>query len=220
VALYDYRMTASSTWDYWTAGTTATVVTYPTTAATVTWNLWTGDATTASVPVITSTSQRAWVTWNGMATNCTPSVPIHHAPASAPPPETEEARVRRLAEAARRKEEWDRREAERKRTEAEAEAKATTLLAEHLDAAQRAQYAADRSFTVVAASGRRYRLRSGWAGNVDGLDERGRAFERLCIHPTVGVPHPDNQLAQKLMLDADEERFRKVAIITPLKLVG
>lgn len=58
----------------------------------------------------------------------------------------------------------------------------------------------------------------GWSGNVEEIDDAGKATVRYCIHPTIGVPHPDNQLAQKLMLEHDEAGFRKVACATPLSV--
>ena len=43
------------------------------------------------------------------------------------------------------------------------------------------------------------------------LDEGGRPAEVYCIHPSEWVPHEDNMLAQKLMLEYDEESFLRIA---------
>jgi hypothetical protein len=108
------------------------------------------------------------------------------------------------------------RRAERKKKEAEAHARAEDLLKQMLSAAQKKEYETAREFTVVTESGKRYKIRHGWAGNVDEIDESGKAAARYCIHPTIGCPHPDNMLAQKLMLETDEKAFLKIANKTRL----
>jgi hypothetical protein len=110
------------------------------------------------------------------------------------------------------RESWERRRAE----EEEAEARAESLLKRHLADGQRAEYEMDRSFHVVTGTGRRYRLRHGWAGNVEEVDAAGKRLRRYCIHPRIGVPCPDNLLAQKLLLEADEPEFHRIANVTPI----
>ena|ERR1017187_5318447 len=97
---------------------------------------------------------------------------------------------------------------------AEADDRATGLLLAHLSPDQREQYEKDRCFEVHIAdkkSVRRYRITQGWAGNVFLVDEQGKKIKKFCIHPTKSVPYADNLLAQKLLLEADEERFLSIA---------
>jgi hypothetical protein len=99
----------------------------------------------------------------------------------------------------------------------EADKRATALLAQFLNEHQRKQFEKDRFFEVLSRCGtRRYRISRGLAGNVTVFDPQGRAVERLCIHTEPNLPLEDNLLAQKLLLEADEEKFRKTANITRL----
>jgi hypothetical protein len=98
-----------------------------------------------------------------------------------------------------------------------ADKRAERLLLQFLSSDQEVQYRASRYFEVLSKDGmRRYRIRRGWAGNVTVIDPKGREVEQLCIHPNVSVPPEDNLLAQKLLLEADEEKFRRTANITRL----
>lgn len=102
-----------------------------------------------------------------------------------------------------------------------ADRKAEELLAEHLAPEQREQYRTNKSFEVVLKArfglgSKRYRINHGWSGNVALLDKDGREVERYCIHHRELIPVPDLLLAQKLMLETDEEQFLKIANRTRL----
>ena len=116
-------------------------------------------------------------------------------------PEVRQARdveiVRLQAEAVKRNEE---NEAAKKRAE--------RLLVEHLTLAQRAAYEKDRFFEVVAAKAR-YRIYHD--GAVRRLGEDGREVAVYCIHPDEAIPAGDLALAKKLLLEADEAAFRRIA---------
>ena len=97
---------------------------------------------------------------------------------------------------------------------AEADDRATGLLLAHLSPDQRKQYEKDQFFEVHVADKkgiRRYRVTHGWAGNVFLVDAQGKKIKKFCIHSTKSVPYADNLLAQKLLLEADEERFLSIA---------
>ena len=124
--------------------------------------------------------------------------------------------IRQIAEgAARRQQEEVQRQAVEARKVAEvAESTAERLLVEHLDEKQLEQFRNHRYFEVILENSRRvYRIKHGWAGNIE-VFEDGRLVETMCIHPRTQVPHSDNLLAQKLLLEADEFRFRQIANIT------
>ena len=69
---------------------------------------------------------------------------------------------------------------------------------------------------VVAGDGATFELEYGWSGNAKELDAKGNRIASYCIHPHDRVPHADNVLAQKLMLEADPAEFRRIANRTPL----
>lgn len=104
-------------------------------------------------------------------------------------------------EAAERREQ---REARRLLAE-RASARAEELLLSCLDEEQRDQLAALDRFSVTAASGRVYWIERGYAGNV-----RSGGY-RYCIHGPVDLPHADQMLMQKLLLETDEQGFLRTA---------
>ncbi len=215
--------TTSSTWTVWNSGsTTATSVTSSTN---VIWPLWvdgTGEGATFTTTNLTGT---VWLQWAGTGSNTT-YIRQHEL--------TEEEILRaaerqrryeserpareaaRIEEAAKADEQWKKQREEK----AAADKRAEELLLRHLDAEQRESYAAEKAFHVVSATGKRYKIRNGWSGNVDEINEAGQAFMRYCIHPKIGVPTPDNMLAQKLMLETREDDFRRIANKTPLQLAN
>lgn len=112
-------------------------------------------------------------------------------------------------------------EAEQQRAQArvqviadEADKKAEALLLAHLDPSQRVTWTRERYFEVRTAGGL-YRLYKGWAGNVALLGEDQKEIRRYCIHPQAGkefrVPHAENLLSQKFMLEIEEAEFLRVA---------
>lgn len=103
----------------------------------------------------------------------------------------------------------------------QADRKAEALLKTMLTADQRCQYESGlRYFDVLTTKDgktRRYRIEHGWAGNVFLMDDNGRPIERFCIHPALKVPVADNLIAQKLLLETDEEKFLSIANKTVLR---
>jgi len=201
--------TTAAVWQVWcgygsgSADTTTTADCYATTASTGVWTVWvtTSDGQTRRV---SSGSTGAW---------------------KAPPPREltpeEKAEVAARQQAARERQaeerrKWEEAEAKRRAEEEAADKRAEELLVAHLDAEQREEYRRDRSFQTRDRHGRRYRIHRAWSGHVTRLDDAGRPVERFCIHPSVRVPLPDNQLLAKLMLETDPETFRKTANVTPM----
>lgn len=94
----------------------------------------------------------------------------------------------------------------------EAEQKARKLLAEWLSPAQLAQYKRKGHFEVTGShSGKRYRIRSDRALNVDELDERDRTVAIWCFGPEEHLPIGDIMLAQKIALETNEYAALEVA---------
>ena len=120
------------------------------------------------------------------------------------------------AEARRREEEYrERQKAEAERYRA-AKDRAEGLLYEHLTDEQRAEIKRHKFFVVKGGkTGRKYRINAdgGLVANVHEIDDRGAVRRRLCAHISHAANAPifDHLLAQKLMLEYQEEEFLKVA---------
>jgi len=109
-------------------------------------------------------------------------------------------------------------EAERERERAEWTARqlrANELLMAVLDESQREDLAHRGAFQLKVlsrdGSTRRYEISRGRTGNVYQLDEAGNRIFKFCAHPKVACPNEDTMLAQKLMLEANEEGFLGIA---------
>jgi hypothetical protein len=119
--------------------------------------------------------------------------------------------------------EADRILAERHQLEADAAARARQAVKERAEkllqsvlTPQQNQELKDKGhFHCRSKTGRTYRIKRGTHGNVKVVNEAGKEIESLCIQPG-GVPEADSMAAQKLMIEADEESFRKIANITRL----
>ncbi len=98
----------------------------------------------------------------------------------------------------------------------EVTARAESLLLSALNPIQAKDFRTTREFTVISKDGKRtYRITYGIAGNVI-LIEKGKPVARYCIYP-IGIPIEDVMLAQKLMLETDEESFIRIANRTPIR---
>lgn len=86
------------------------------------------------------------------------------------------------------------------------------LLKEHLDAEQLAMLMDNDHFHVRCKSGQLYRINNGRVGNIDVM-ENGSRKHGLCAHPEDYVPNYDTMLAQKLMLETNEDEFVRIANI-------
>jgi len=101
-----------------------------------------------------------------------------------------------------------------------AEVKAEALLRSLLDERQDRDLTEKGWFDVLVRGDegeRVYRIKRGRAGNVVRLGADGREVERLCVYPRGPLPAADSMAAQKLMLENDERKFRKVANKTLLR---
>jgi hypothetical protein len=122
---------------------------------------------------------------------------------------------RTVREIVRNENEWRIRAEQRALEEKEAKEKAEQLLLDHLNQNQ-VKTLKEKSFfdlDVISKDGssRKYRIRRGRAGNVNLLGPNGKPVKSYCIHPNVICPDQDTMLAQKLMLETNEEEFLKVA---------
>ena len=94
--------------------------------------------------------------------------------------------------------------------------RAEKLLQETLTPKERVELAEKGFFTLESISkrdGQRrlYRISRGRSRNVHQVDDNGRVIKTLCAHPMALVPDADTMLAQKLMLQADQDEFLRIA---------
>ncbi len=114
--------------------------------------------------------------------------------------------------------EFERKAAEERERRKAAETRAEELLLANLTPEQRDEYKRMKRFSVHLPNGKVYRIRKGFAGNVELVEPgmTGRSLKRVesfCIHPAERIPDQDTMLAQKLLLEADEPEFRRIANI-------
>ncbi len=96
----------------------------------------------------------------------------------------------------------------KKRTKAERKAK--SLLYRFLNREQKRELHLQKSFTVLGGDGRTYQVTWGSCNNVR-LLENGRPRFSLCLVSKEFLPTADLMLAQKVLLEADPDRFLRTA---------
>lgn len=192
--------TTADVWPYWQESSTATITS--TGASQIIWIRWNsadnvtcGASTNDSLIIDGGTGST--VTWTHWV-------------------RAQEQSAEQVQRELLRQEEWRAQRLKLEAEEAEAKKRAEKLLTEHLSPPQREQLAAKGHFEldVISRNGerRRYQIRRGWSGNVKQVcPSSGRILRSLCIHPRETVPVADNMLAQKLLLEANEEEFLRVA---------
>lgn len=170
------------------------------------WPLWQFDNGTGCVSNIITTS----------STDCTPSTlywPTWHENIAMPAIIRERTTIL--------EEKYNREYEERRRQRQEAEAKrkvaderAKQILLEHLTPEQRDTVEKNGWFTIEGGrTGKIYRIKSkvGVSGNIEELDPAGKVIASYCCHLSHDHPQPDHHLAQKLMLEWDEDEFLRLA---------
>lgn len=175
------------------------------------WLAWSGTVGAATTTACTNTTASTWTYWCD-ATN------VYHGQLNnvyQPSELTAEERAardeRNAALAEERRQHALQLEAARKR--------AKKLLVDNLNRNQRAQLAKHGWFVVKGGqSGKKYRINAGaYAGNVYELPEAANDNEPRHVASYCGhidqhlVPVEDNALAQKLMLEAAEDEFLRIA---------
>lgn len=177
------------------------------TASTTTWSGW-NSSTSATV------TSDVWITWTSDGTvyqgdsngSVAPAPVCQVTPAQAARMTQQRARLRRQHEQADRR---------RERERVAAQKRARSLLLRLLSRDQARDYDEHQWFQLQARSGRVYRIHRGRTRNVVEIGGDGSGIRRFCIHPEEYVPDEDTMLAQKLMLENDEERFLAIANENP-----
>ncbi len=102
---------------------------------------------------------------------------------------------------------------EQRRLVQEARTRAHELLLEHLTPAQRKTFVENKWFMVEGDSKTRYRIKDTGSivANIDVLNATGAVTHRLCGHARHGIPHSDQLLVQKVMIECDEAAFLRIA---------
>lgn len=128
------------------------------------------------------------------------------------PPEYAE----RIWQSVFREETEEQKQAREKRAEEKrlASQKARELLLDHCNTQQRADYKKNEWF-IVKGKKNVYRIRKASQINVDVLDKKGDVKYRLCTVPDKnhsGLPIEDQLLAQKTLIELNEQQFLDIAI--------
>ena len=163
-----------------------------------TWSNW-------STENDTSISNGTRAGWNATVTGITITSNVFRQPEPAPV-QTPAQR----AEATRREQDRQREYRRQERERAAAKLRASKLLMSTLTAEQLTEYKRANEFKLYT-NGRCYLVRQGRAGNVFLLDEQGNRVRKYCAHPIDSVPDEDTMLAQKLLLETDEQAFLQMA---------
>ena len=152
------------------------------------WTTWNGN--TSGTDAATQDARQVWTSWTASTIyiSAAPSGTITHqwnvaTSARAPHPRDFDVAARQRAE---------------------------RLLRATLTLEQQRQFEQHGWFDVEGSAGGRYRILTGYQRNVERLGSDGRPTHRLCAHPA-DVPDEDAMLAQKLLLEADEAAFSRIA---------
>jgi hypothetical protein len=190
--------------------TTGTMTNTATNITTQIWGAWNAQiqqhiisATTNMIgqPInVTTTNQvnnLIWTAWNEGLVNL------------------REATAEQVAEAQRRARAEQEYQVRVQAERGQAEKRAEKLLQETLTPKQREELAAKGYFELetIAKSGERriYRIKRGRSRNIEQVDDSGRRIKTLCAHPIAQVPDADTMVAQKLMLESQEDEFLRIA---------
>ena len=137
----------------------------------------------------------------------------------------EEREVRHRAEQEERTRLQHLKDAERRRKREESIERAQRLLKSMLTEEQAHDLETKKHFNLTVIDGKsgeekRYRIDQGYAGNVKLLGPNGRPIKSYCIHARtiddegIALPNEDHMLAQKLLLECNEEEFLRIANMT------
>lgn len=198
---------ANQIWTNWS--TIQNSACYTNAASNTIWNNWNSGISNATAVTATlyTTNNLVWASWN---TNS--AIGITNNGYFRAAVETPEQVAAREAQQRQYAAEQATREAERRAVRAEADKRAEALLRAHLTPEQQAQLSTKDWFLIHSKSGKVYRINRGRNANIDVIDETGKTVRSLCVHPRDAVPDADTMLAQKVMIEHDEESVLKMAI--------
>lgn len=198
-------------WQYWTTATqTASTNSIATMAENYIWPLW-NDATSSGAT--TTIWDSVWDSWSVNVKQ-----PKSFKPKKLTPEQIEKARKAQEEQDRKAQERREREAKERKERERLAELareRAMALLLEMLHRSQVKELRNRGSFITMSNKGTLYEVAFGRQHNVFELDNKQRRIAEYCI--TNGgpewIPDADVMLAQKLMIETDEDSLRRIANI-------
>lgn len=170
------------------------------------WSIWMDNGTAMTSQTVTYSSNQVWNNWCQATAATSAQITYNSSPGPPPAPLTPEQ-----VEATRLHVERINKQAEEyRKKQAVTRAKARQLLEEVLNEEQRYELAKSGFFHVHTAKGKRtYRLAPGHSPRLV-KSEDGKMYS-YCIHTREGFPVDDALAAFKLLLDADEKEFLKIA---------
>jgi len=229
--------TGDATWVRWNniytmaTGTSTCVMTSDNSENPTIWRTWNNDWTSASNASneiriyntgATTTSNQIWTYWNDQwqQTHVYP-MPLEETQRRQGQLEHLQGQGLIRPVSAEQREQWQREDAERRRVaeehvkklaeeQAMAKERAEKLLRSCLSPQQQDELERLHHFHLIVGN-KKYRINRGRSRNIQLIDETGKVVKHLCAHPREYVPDADTMLAQKLMLETDEESFLKIA---------
>lgn len=207
-------------------GTITTIAaTTATTATTSVTGPWITTSSTAATPATPTWYERVWpewsvydAPWNEEYINSAPRLTDQqlYEKAVAEHDQQEATRIRlRIVERAARALEIEERNRKDREDRDAAKERAKELLLSTLTPIQQETYRRNDWFIVEGGkSGTKYKIHGAHlTANIDVLDRHGGKTHRLCGHAPAmhQIPIADNLLAQKLMLECDEDAFLRIA---------
>ena len=167
------------------------------------WTTGTGTSTTISFDTADRVgSNTVWYAWN-----TSDGLTIARPTATRTPEEqTRHAEAMQLAAIAEVK-----RQKKVQEERAAAEKRAQKLLLSNLNHQQKQDWLNAKFFVVKAKSGRTFKVTNKQHSNVIEIDGAGNSIVAWCAGPSGGVPVQDQFLAQKYMLECNEDAFFQVA---------
>lgn len=127
----------------------------------------------------------------------------------------ETERQRRLDQEQRIREEIRARQEEARKMKAAAEARARMLLLAHLNDEQRKTYERSQHFDVVSNNDRTWRILTGMgqSGNVLYMEDERKIASYCCYVRDYEIPLHDHFLAQKIVLETNENYWLEIAVL-------
>ncbi len=209
-------------WNLWNGGT-GTSVTCNSASTDVAWRIWTDAGTTGSSITLTDQLSTAanqvwgmdsWQDCKHTQVRWTPTV-YKSVPERVKTPEEIAAEAAKLEI---RRRQLLRNNAKQRRFKSAAAGRARQLLMSMLTAEQQNEMEDKNCFHLTVhdrdGSHRVYRIDYGYAGNVKLIGQNGRPTHSYCIHADSRLPKEDQMLAQKLLLEANEKDFLRIANMT------
>ena len=170
------------------------------------FTFWLSQGTSTS-----ATTDTEWYAWNNSTTATSIQDVYYHWVTQVV--ESEEEKAKKLEARKQRELEAERKRIRAQRLDRIKKLRAKRLLVQQLDEDQKRMLMEKDCFYMRSEKGKLFKIKNGRSGNVYLMkdDKEDKIHQVLCAHPDAYCPNYDTMLAQKLMLETDEEQFLRTA---------